>query len=67
MTDSTRLKSIIMDSGLKKTFIAEKLGLSYQGYLKKESGKSDFTSSEIVILKDILKLSNKEVSGIFLS
>ena len=67
MIDSIRLKSVIADSGLKKTFIAEKLDLSYQGYLKKESGKSDFTAKEIVILKDLLKLSNKEVSGIFLS
>lgn len=67
MTDSARLKSIIADSGLKKTFIAEKLGLSYQGYLKKESGRSDFTAKEISILKERLKLSNKEVSEIFLS
>lgn len=67
MTDSVRLKSIIAASGLKKTFIAEKLGLSYQGYLKKETGKSDFTAKEISVLKDLLKLSNKEVSVIFLS
>ena len=67
MTDSVRLKSIIAASGLKKTFIADKLGLSYQGYLKKENGKSDFTAKEISILKDLLKLSNKEVSEIFLS
>lgn len=67
MTDSIRLKSIIAASGLKKTFIADKLGLSYQGYLKKENGKSVFTAKEISILKDLLKLSNKEVSEIFLS
>jgi DNA-binding XRE family transcriptional regulator len=67
MTDSVRLKSIIAASGLKKTFIADKLGISYQGYLKKENGKSDFTAKEISILKDLLKLSNKEVSEIFLS
>jgi DNA-binding XRE family transcriptional regulator len=67
MTDSARLKSVIAASGLKKTFIAEKLKLSYQGYLKKENGKSDFMAKEISILKDLLKLSNKEVSEIFLS
>ena len=67
MTDSTRLKSLVESSGLKKTFIAEKLGLSYQGYLKKESGKSEFVANEISVMKDLLRLSNKEVSEIFLS
>lgn len=67
MTDSNRLKELIRLSGLKKTYIADKLGISYQGYLKKESGKSDFLSKEIVVLKSLLSLSNKEVSEIFLS
>ena len=67
MTDSTRLKGLVESSGLKKTFIAEKLGLSYQGYLKKESGKSEFMANEISVMKDLLRLSNKEVSEIFLS
>lgn len=63
----TKLKEIIERSGLKKTFIAEQLGLSYQGYLKKESGKSQFTAKQIAVLKDLLKLSNKDVAEIFLS
>lgn len=67
MTDTVRLKSLVESSGLKKTFIAEKLGLSYQGYLKKENGKSDFMATEVSIMKDLLRLSNKEVSEIFLS
>ena len=67
MTDSNRLKDVVEKSGLKKTFIAEKLGLSYQGYLKKENGKSEFMAKEISVMKDLLRLSNKEVSEIFLS
>ena len=67
MTDVKRLKEAIKASGLKKTFIAEKLNVSYQGYLKKENGQSYFTSRDISILKDLLRLSNKEVSEIFLS
>jgi DNA-binding XRE family transcriptional regulator len=66
MLKVSRLKETIDGSGLKKTFIAEKLGISYQGYLKKENGINDFTATEISILKDLLKLSNKEVSEIFL-
>ena len=67
MTDTTKLKQMIESSGLKKVFIAEQLGLSYQGYLKKENGINDFTSSEIRTMKDILHLTDKEVTQIFLS
>lgn len=67
MTDSKKLKDSIDSSGLKKVFIAEKLGLSYQGYLKKENGQSEFTGKEITTLRELLNLSNKEVAQIFLS
>ena len=67
MTDVIRLKSRIRDMGIKKSFIAEKMGISYQGYLKKENGESEFLQSEISVLKMILNLRNKEVSEIFLS
>lgn len=66
MTDSKRLKARIKESGLKKVFIAQKLGITYQGYSKKENGKSEFLASEILTLKELLCLSNKEVSEIFL-
>lgn len=67
MTNSTMLKMIIEASGLKKVYIAEKLGLSYQGYLKKENGINDFISSEIKTMKDLLHLSDDEVIKIFLA
>lgn len=67
MTNSVKLKMIIEASGLKKTYIAEKLGLSYQGYLKKENGTNQFLSSEIKTMKDLLHLSDDEVMKIFLS
>jgi DNA-binding XRE family transcriptional regulator len=64
MVDSERLKEAIKESGLKKVFIAEKLGISYQGYQKKENGKSDFLANEVSIMKDLLHLTNKEVAEI---
>ena len=67
MTNCTKLKQAIDASGLKKVFIAEKLGLSYQGYLKKENGINEFVTSELKIMKDLLNLSDEEVSQIFLS
>lgn len=67
MTDTARLKDLVKESGLKKVFIAEKLGITYQGYQKKESGNSEFSASEIKTLKKLLNLSTKEVCEIFLS
>lgn len=67
MTNSRMLKMIIKSSGLKKVYIAEKLGLSYYGYFKKEKGENDFTSTEIKAMKELLHLSDKEVTQIFLS
>ena len=66
LTDVEKLKEAIVRSGLKKTFIADQLGITYAGYNKKETGKSEFLASEIVMLKNLLHLSNKEVSEIFL-
>lgn len=66
MTDTVRLRKTVEDSGLKKSFIAEKLGITYQGYYKKESGQSEFTASEIAILQRLLCLSEKDVLAIFL-
>jgi len=66
MLDVQRYKALVDQSGLKKTHIADRLNLSYQGYLKKENGESEFTATHISILKDLLRLSNKEVSEIFL-
>ena len=67
MADVARLQEVIKDAGIKKSFIAQKMGITYQGYMKKESGKSEFLAGEIAVLKDILRLSNKEVVDIFLS
>lgn len=66
MTDVIRLKAVIERSGLKKTFLAEQLGITYQCYLNKENGKSEFLASQIVKLQDLLKLTDKETNEIFL-
>lgn len=65
MTDTRLLKRRIRESGLKKTHIASRLGLSYQGYLKKENGEHFFTSKEISILIELLNLSTDDVMQIF--
>lgn len=67
MTDSVRLKDRITQAGLKKSFIAKSLNLTYQGYLNKENGKHDFTATELSIMKKLLVLNDKEFKEIFLS
>lgn len=59
------LKSTIDNSGLKIVYIAEQLGLSPQGLYNKLNGKTDFTASEIAMLKKILSLSEEEAWAIF--
>jgi DNA-binding XRE family transcriptional regulator len=67
MTDVNRLKEVVRDSGLKKVYIAERLGITYQGYLKKENGENEFMASEIKTMQELLGLSAKDTREIFLS
>ncbi len=67
MTNVPMLKNAIDNSGLKRKYIAEQLGLSYQGFLDKIRGKSEFVGSEIIRMKDLLRMDEKAVSEIFLS
>lgn len=59
------LRKKIEQSGLKLTYVAERLGLTYQGFKKKLDGDTEFKASEIAVLKDLLKLSDAEVQAIF--
>jgi len=59
------LRKKIDQSGLKLTYVAERLGISYQGLKKKLDGDTEFKASEIAVLKDVLQLSDAEVQDIF--
>jgi transcriptional regulator with XRE-family HTH domain len=67
VTDTEKLKKVIEASGLKKSYIAERLNLSRSGYLKKENGTTEFVASEIQELTKILSLTRSQVYDIFLS
>ena len=56
MTDKIKLEIAIIVSGLTKHEVAEKLGLSDMGFYKKINNITEFKASEIVKLKEILKL-----------
>ena len=67
MTDTNLLCKKLDESGYKRRFIAEKLDLTYQGFLNKLQNKSEFKVSEIQSLIALLELSEAERNAIFFS
>lgn len=65
MTDEKMLREIIKNNGLKLQFVAEKVGLSYQGFLNKLRGTSDFNVSEIQGLCELLNINKRDRDRIF--
>ena len=49
----------IDESGLKVSFIIEKLGLSHNGFYKKKNGETPFRTSEVYVLCDLLKITDE--------
>lgn len=56
MTNTALLEKLINDSGLKLSYIAEKLGITRQALYKKIKGLVQFTGPEIKIMCELLKL-----------
>lgn len=65
MTNISLLSEAIEKSGLKSSFICEKLGITLSGFSKKRRNKLFFNASEIMILQKLLNLSNEERDAIF--
>lgn len=65
MTDSAMLRKLIERSGYKQRYIAERLGITYQGFLKKLNNESEFKASEIQILYKLLGMTEAEREAIF--
>ncbi len=60
MTNTKLLNDKITKSGLKRNFIAEKLGLSYYGLKLKIDNENEFKASEISALCDLLNIKTVE-------
>ena len=65
MTNTTLLRLKIESMGIKLTFVAERLGITKQALDRKLKDGSDFKAYQMIILKDILRLSNREARDIF--
>ncbi len=67
MTNVKLLGEAIKKSGLRRRFIADEMGIGYDRFYKKITGKIEFKASEVKAIADILKLSFDEMRAIFLS
>lgn len=65
MTNEKLLEQIIKESGLKRGYIAEKLGITRWGLLNKLTNQTEFKASEIAALQDLLRLDNETRDQIF--
>ena len=60
MTNTKLLEKAIKDSGLKKSFLAEKVGLTPQGFYNCVNNKAEFRAGQINILCDVLGIVDLE-------
>lgn len=65
MTDTDMLQSKINQSGLKRSHLASRLGLSSYGLQRKIQGKSEFKTGEVQILCKELSINSDEMRAIF--
>lgn len=65
MIDTNLLREIIDRSGYKLKYIAEQLGITYYGLLKKINNETEFKASEINILYNLLSMTEAEREAIF--
>lgn len=65
MTNTSLLEEYIEKSGYKKSFIAEKIGLTAYGFALKVNNKSEFKASEMTVLCELLKINAKDKEAIF--
>lgn len=63
--DTKKLQDAIDARGIKLKYISEKLGISRYGLYKKINGASDFTSTEMKTMEDVLGLTKDEFYNIF--
>lgn len=65
MTNTLKLKAVILEKGFTQEQIAEMLGMTIATFNYKVNNKSEFKASEIKKLGEILHLTAEEVNTIF--
>ena len=65
MVNTQYIENLIMTKGLKKSFIADKLGISIQTLHRKITNNGDFFTNEVMTLCDVLEIPSSDVEKIF--
>ena len=65
MVDTIKLSDSLKKSGLKNSYISQKLNISYNSLANKINNRTEFKPSELTALQDILNLSNDQFFEIF--
>ena len=65
MTNTALLEKYIKKSGYKKTFLADAIGVTRQGFSLKCNNKGEFRASEIDTLCKLLNINVKDRMAIF--
>lgn len=65
MTNETLFRQIVDASGVKLSFLAEKMGISYQALLNKMHNKSEFTVFEASVYQSVTHCTNEQRDAIF--
>lgn len=60
MTNTKLLEDAIQDSGLKKAYLAKKIGLTPAGFRNCVANRAEFKASQINILCDVLGIDDLE-------
>lgn len=65
MTNTAKLKAVIVEKGMLQEQVAMQLGMTSATFNYKVNNKTEFKASEIKKLSEILKLTDDEVIAIF--
>lgn len=65
MTNTKLLEQVIKERGLKKGYIAERLGVSRSGLINLINNRADFRASQIQSLSELLNLTETQRNAIF--
>lgn len=61
----SRIKAILVVKNIKRSYLAEKLGITYNTLTKKLNGQREFGISEILCLKEVLELDVETCANLF--
>lgn len=65
MVDNARLRGIISESGYKKSFIAQQMGITNSSLSNKLAGRCRWTADECSFLREFFGMPTEEAMNIF--